>query len=279
MDDDLEWAAAEGGEDPEEWECVACGKSFRSEAAWDSHERSKKHMKEVERLKREMEEDDEELGLAEEAELTEEEEEEADEDVDEPPGSPSPDEVTQTDAGLPSPGDHESAPAPPEPDYDGNSGTEARTQKDGDGVEESPLPLGRTGKRKGKPPPREILTKTEKKMASMPIPGIDTVPQEPAEPIEPQVELSKREKRRLREAKKAQATDSSSTQAQVYVKSSLANYLALIFLTKVCNVCQKTFESKTKLFNHINDTGHALAVSALDDDGPGGQKKKKKGKR
>jgi hypothetical protein len=41
-DDDLEWAAAEGGDDPEEWECVACGKIFRSEAAWDSHERSKK---------------------------------------------------------------------------------------------------------------------------------------------------------------------------------------------------------------------------------------------
>lgn len=61
--DDLEWAAAEG-EDPEEWECVACGKSFKSEAAWDSHERSKKHMKEVERLKREMMRENEELGLS-----------------------------------------------------------------------------------------------------------------------------------------------------------------------------------------------------------------------
>ena len=54
---DLEWATAEG-EDDEQWECVACGKVFRSEAAWDSHERSKKHMKEVERLRREMEEDE-----------------------------------------------------------------------------------------------------------------------------------------------------------------------------------------------------------------------------
>jgi len=62
VDDDLEWAAAEGGEDPEEWECVACGKTFRSEAAWDSHERSKRHMKEVEMLRREME-DEEEFGL------------------------------------------------------------------------------------------------------------------------------------------------------------------------------------------------------------------------
>ncbi len=59
---DLEWAIAEG-DDLEEWECVACKKTFRSEAAWNSHERSKKHIKEVEKLKREMEQEDEELDL------------------------------------------------------------------------------------------------------------------------------------------------------------------------------------------------------------------------
>lgn len=62
---DLDWAAAEG-EEEEEWECVACRKTFRSEAAWDSHERSKKHLKEIERLKWEMQEEDEALGLDEE---------------------------------------------------------------------------------------------------------------------------------------------------------------------------------------------------------------------
>lgn len=65
--DDLEWAVVEG-EDSEEWECVACNKSFRSEAAWDSHERSKKHIKEVERLRQEMMEEGEILGLDEEKE-------------------------------------------------------------------------------------------------------------------------------------------------------------------------------------------------------------------
>jgi DnaJ homolog subfamily A member 5 len=62
LHNDLDWAAAEG-DDLEEWECVACRKTFRSEAAWDSHERSKKHMKEVEKLKREMQADNQDLDL------------------------------------------------------------------------------------------------------------------------------------------------------------------------------------------------------------------------
>ncbi|OAX36226.1 DnaJ-domain-containing protein [Rhizopogon vinicolor AM-OR11-026] len=60
-DADLDWAAGEGN--AEEWECVACGKTFRSEAAWDSHERSKKHMREIEKLKREMWQEEEVMGL------------------------------------------------------------------------------------------------------------------------------------------------------------------------------------------------------------------------
>ena len=62
---DLEWARAEGTED-EEWECIACNKTFRSEAAWSSHERSKKHLRTVEQLKREMQDEELELGLGQE---------------------------------------------------------------------------------------------------------------------------------------------------------------------------------------------------------------------
>ena len=59
---DLEWARAEGAED-EEWECIACNKTFRSEAAWNSHERSKKHLRAMEQLKREMQNEELELEL------------------------------------------------------------------------------------------------------------------------------------------------------------------------------------------------------------------------
>ncbi|CAE6341092.1 unnamed protein product [Rhizoctonia solani] len=61
---DLKWGLAEDG--GEEYECVACGKSFQSEAGWLSHERSKKHMKEIEKLKRQMQEENAELGLGDE---------------------------------------------------------------------------------------------------------------------------------------------------------------------------------------------------------------------
>lgn len=46
--DEAEWAGG-GGDGQEEWECVVCGKSFRSEKAWGNHERSNKHLKEVAR--------------------------------------------------------------------------------------------------------------------------------------------------------------------------------------------------------------------------------------
>lgn len=61
--DDLEWALAEGNGDPEVFECVSCGKSFKSEAAWNSHERSKKHMKNVDVIRRQMAEEAIQLGL------------------------------------------------------------------------------------------------------------------------------------------------------------------------------------------------------------------------
>lgn len=38
-----------GGEDPEEVWCVACGKGFGSGGSWENHERSRKHLKNLEK--------------------------------------------------------------------------------------------------------------------------------------------------------------------------------------------------------------------------------------
>jgi DnaJ family protein A protein 5 len=68
------------------------------------------------------------------------------------------------------------------------------------------------------------------------------------------VDLSKREKRRAREAAKMAR--------EVESKSSCA-----------CNVCGENFDSRTRLFEHVNREGHALA------DPRDGNIPKKKGKK
>lgn len=64
-------------------------------------------------------------------------------------------------------------------------------------------------------------------------------------------ELSKRDKRRAREAakkaKEEEAKGNPSTQ-------------------ETCNICKESFTSRTKLFAHIKESGHALTVPVSDDD-------------
>jgi len=180
-DPDLEWAVAED-DDMEEWECVACGKSFRSEAAWDSHERSKKHMKEVERLKKEMGLEDDELGLA---------------------GDTHDLHLNEPTASHPS------------------SAAESAEVIDRS-VHDIPQPVP--------------LTKSEKKMRDL---FDETATQIPTSEPSTQSTVSKeskRDKRKDREAKKNEGE-----------------------ISHRCNVCSQLFDSKTKLFGHIRQTGHALA--------------------
>ncbi|OWZ26582.1 hypothetical protein C356_06913 [Cryptococcus neoformans c45] len=53
------------GQGGEVFECVACGKTFASEASWVNHERSKKHKQAVWRLKKEMRAEAKAMGLTE----------------------------------------------------------------------------------------------------------------------------------------------------------------------------------------------------------------------
>lgn len=47
-----------------DWYCPACEKDFASQGAWDNHERSRKHVKNMEKLRREMQAEEFELSLA-----------------------------------------------------------------------------------------------------------------------------------------------------------------------------------------------------------------------
>ncbi|KAF9067205.1 DnaJ domain-containing protein [Rhodocollybia butyracea] len=222
--DDLEWAVAEG-EDTEEWECVACNKSFRSEPAWDSHERSKKHMKEVERLRQEMLAEGEILGLDEEPEHDEEVFTDEDEIV------PSDAQALPEEIPLPS----SSTSSTPEimPEDDKEDLPHLKKEKGWNKVDAS----------------KEPLTKTEKKKIHnlrpsgvVDLDGLDNDTDGPESRAESQTpEIRKRDLRRARQAKKAEASKAAISTIQ-------------------CNWpgCGQTFDNKTKLFTHVNEEGHAI---------------------
>ncbi|KAF5327698.1 hypothetical protein D9619_004517 [Psilocybe cf. subviscida] len=232
---DLDWAAAEG-EDLEEWECVACRKSFRSEAAWNSHERSKKHLKEVERLKFEMEQEDEDFGLDADADGVA-----LEEDSDDDAGQRS-DAVVSSD--LPNDGDmisntsqrkipESSSPATEPAVSEDLSANMKNLTLDQDDDMEDHMP-----KRKRKTAKRQVLNEEPSPKIEVNDTPLDsgTESKAPGTPSEP----SKRDKRRARQAKKAEEVLTADTSFK-------------------CNVCSEVYSSKTKLFNHITESGHALA--------------------
>lgn len=192
---------------------MACGKTFRSEAAWDSHERSKKHMQAVERLKREMLEEDEELGL--EAEDTdggksdEDNEEDSNDVAEEPPQSlePESDKVDGVSEEQEDTGHVEEEGV--EGDVEGGPQMKSRKKK--------------KAKKQSRAPSPEPLSKSARRAQARRAPSpLSSVPAELAEPSqidrpqEPEVQsaarvesdaaekfdISKRDKRRAREAAK-----------------------------------------------------------------------------
>ncbi|CCM04694.1 uncharacterized protein FIBRA_06880 [Fibroporia radiculosa] len=274
---DIEWAAAEGTEDPEVWECVACGKSFRSEAAWDSHERSRKHMKAVEILKKQMLEDDEELGLGGEDEVPD-----SIEDGGELSGATMANEPDQAPPRLPSPFES--------PTKSSKSTLHIHNDDDDDDEDSQSQQQRRQESKKLRavspvPPPKSVRkTKTRsvngavhnstlgdahtspESVSQQPDPDRDCAPgpefdhaeisEEPHASLS-LPELSKREKRKAREAAKAARGAVATPELR-------------------CNVCNTMFESRTKLFAHIKSSGHALATPAENNQGT---RKGKKGKK
>ena len=316
---DLEWALAEGAED-EEWECIACNKTFRSEAAWDGHERSKKHLRAVEQLKREMQDEEQEL------ELGQSDDELADADV---KVHQSVDEKGQGTAGANAVVDSSGDNDPPEATPD--RGTSAATSKEeenntieGKGLSSSPLGKQQqqydTDKKARTPSPSLIpppIPKSTRKGRVRTTGGSsprrqvsgdlkfseenphrtgredDEVPVEEGGGAENSTKgepLSKREKRRAREvAKKARESEAKSVSAVSFLTFSFIQFarclnavlprvghlspggtvpIRLLFHMHFtvslhfdiqCNVCGETFDSRTRLFEHVNREGHALA--------------------
>lgn len=251
-DADLEWATAEMDEKVEQWECVACGKTFRSEASWSSHERSKKHMQAVNELRRQMLDDEETLELG--ASLAD--------DGDEI--------LTAEGVFLPSR-------VLPEPNISDKKATEnaenlpqedrtpTRQKKKTDPRPSSPniTETERQGKGRllNKQIDDDIATDTPRLQEQI-ARGDMSEPQDESKAASYNsgntVQMSKRDKRRAREA--AKKTKAESEDAKLVCTKSVMKFTSLIaHQTQTCNVCKQAFSSRTQLFTHIHSTGHSRA--------------------
>ncbi|KAF2399974.1 DnaJ-domain-containing protein [Trichodelitschia bisporula] len=216
-----EWARAraadeesesEESEVEEEYECVACRKRFKSERQVEAHERSKKHLKAVQALRRQMMRD--EVGLDLEGEGLEE------------------GEMVEDDGG----GEEEGA-------AEGEAEEEVP-----DAVVPNNEPIHDPEPHPA-PDPADTSSEAEDEDEEKPTPSASHPPSDTEAPPPPK----KLGKAALKRAKKAaQATPDTD-------------------LPHKCAACGSAFGSRSKLFQHIADWGHAAPVQGA----VGGKKKKK----
>ncbi|KAM6536558.1 hypothetical protein FALCPG4_002554 [Fusarium falciforme] len=214
-------------------ECVVCNKSFKSEKQMEAHERSKKHIKAVQQLKRQMKREGVELQL-EGVDATP-----APEAAEEGKHDPIPEEKVNGDSdnsetlagkrSTPSKGKHQD-PSPAE---------SADVSDDGDyaprDVVEERLTSSKATQEAVNDPDEELSAAAKDLSVDEPSQG------------------KKIGKAKAKRAKKAVAAQAQQDEGQK------------------CGVCGETFSSRTKLFTHIRDEGHASLKPATG----GGQRKKR----
>ena len=211
-------------EDENPWDCIACGKSFQSQAAWDSHERSKKHRKAFDQFQKEIEREDAP------SKATNGDDTQAQ--APEVPASPSP------------------SPAPEEALPGKRKGAKSKLRKQTpttpaeiDDIEENDgMPLSKTA--------RKALRRAKLEDLHSQAPSPSPAPQTPTPAGDGTEDGGTPEPT----SKPSRRKDKASTPQELE-----------------CNVCQATFTTKTKLFAHVRDKGHASAVPVEK-----GQKKSKK---
>lgn len=255
----------------EEFECVACRKTFKSEKQFEAHERSKKHQKAVQALKRQMKKenalfnlDDNATGDVASSDTSDEDEDETQHEVEDETGethistdqSESPGLETTTnglsdinlsdkiDSGKKVQGASEQA---DHPQSSSNSDTDSEPTDDEYATrEEVTARLDTTSTTDGQPDPSTPQTTTT--ASSTPKLG------------------KAAQKRAKRAAKEAASTSIDADSSNDPTKTK-------------CAVCQQGFPSKNALFQHIKQEGHAAPVSVTKTGGSVGKGKRQKGKR
>ncbi|KAI9275702.1 hypothetical protein BDA99DRAFT_457379 [Phascolomyces articulosus] len=249
------------GAEETDFYCVVCDKFYKSEQQYTSHESSRKHVKLAEKMKREMmadeenfdfktpppmdQDDDEDNVSAPQAALDMDEEmlataavldEDAIDDLIQEDFAPTTKSSKKKKKGKKAPkfGIEEEIVEPAKQDVDDLSALTASLE-----MEQSSRRKRRNGRKEGS----SIPTSTPSPAVSEDV-GNDTTKEEEKEVREEEVQPkeSGKTKREKRKEKKKQKEE-----------KAIASEL-------LCNVCGEDFSTRNQLFNHIKNTGHALAV-------------------
>lgn len=239
MEFDDEFATSEAESEVEEFECVVCDKVFKSEKQFEAHEKSKKHVKAVQQLKRQMKKEGHDLRLD-----VEESTAIADPSLDRI-GSPPVQESTA---------DDETRPTSPTISSKGVvdlAGEEMSSSDEEDNLGDEYAPRDVVEDRLTADG-QEIDSPTKDKAAEELASDFTGVTFEDSERDQKSAP-KKIGKAKAKRAKKA-----------AYQDPALKNK---------CGVCDELFDSRTKLFNHIKDKKHAQPQSVQTTDKKGKKKR------
>ena len=235
--------SSESEEEEHEYDCVVCDKTFKSQAQFHAHEKSKKHIKLLKQMKRDLELEDLELGLEANCVTPHESEIGKGDSLDEESAEPTPASMRSEDANDDD-GRH------PDPDedlkktvYGGQQDSGASTEDD-DYAPRSAVADRLTDGQVNDLPSRLKATVLQDTPTTSDTDGQSTP------------KMGKAAQKRAKRAQKATAQDNSSDGEFK------------------CAVCQETFPSKNGLFKHIKDEGHAAPVSEIRASRKGKGKKK-----
>lgn len=232
----------ESGSEEEHFECVACRKVFKSEKQYEAHERSNKHKKAVQALRRKLEKDGHRVGL-------EDDDDDGDGDGDGDNNELEDQVNPMSDANPPRTLDSDNDPSE-------ESNAETSTDNRDEDLENLSTTLQDTQlDNMSDSSSTTTTTNTTPPTTHSTITSPDPAPSE-------QPKKGKAAQKRSKKAAKAAAAAESTTD-----------------LKNKCAVCAAAFPSKTRLFQHIRDHDHAAPVPQGRYKKPGGAagKPKKKG--
>lgn len=254
----------------EEIECVVCNKTFKSEKSFEAHERSKKHLKAVQQLRRQMRNEDADLSLHESVpasakattvqDMDEDDGDETKEALDEVNDDTYP-AASATDVNNPeTPNANDSSSNSSDDEYASRADIEKRLLADDRPLDEASYEYV-SGINAGINTGRDVT-------------GVDMLSLHDGEdchslPKKVGKAKAKREKKAARQA--AEETQPGTVSIELHAHP--APILVInVSVKHECAVCRASFPSKTKLFTHIRDLNHAAPVGKSS----GGNKRKKR---